>query len=166
MPQLKSGRHVALSISPYIKAVSTGRYESRFFAIVALRCNVPTPDALRDHVFIGHFGDNNTPTAQSACFSTGLCVDDVLRGWSDWTTEEVEEFRLFLDEPRVQRWLGEQFDSLNNAIRDNHIWGSGGMLGEPDAIEADIDLFRRKIICMSAMREDAMNQVRRSALKL
>lgn len=42
MPQLKSGRHVALSASPYLDALAAERDETKYFAIVALRLHAST----------------------------------------------------------------------------------------------------------------------------
>jgi hypothetical protein len=62
MPQLKSGRHVALSVSPYLDALASDKDESKYFALVALRLGASTPQALRDHVVIGYFReDQGTP---------------------------------------------------------------------------------------------------------
>ncbi|HWT15139.1 MAG TPA: hypothetical protein VN581_05100, partial [Patescibacteria group bacterium] len=50
MPQLSSGRHVALAASPYLHAVASENDESKYFAIVAHRIHAGTSDALRDHL--------------------------------------------------------------------------------------------------------------------
>ena len=50
MPQLKSGRHVALSASPYLDALSSEKDEARYFAILALRVHANSPETLRDHL--------------------------------------------------------------------------------------------------------------------
>lgn len=84
MPQLKSwSPYIALSASPYLDALTSGPDESKYFAIVALRLNVPTPDALRDHLAVGYFleGEGIPPDAQS--YNSGYCVADVLKGHSD-----------------------------------------------------------------------------------
>lgn len=43
MPQLTSGRHVALGASPYLHPLSAEKDESRYFAAVALRPHAGTP---------------------------------------------------------------------------------------------------------------------------
>jgi len=119
MPQLRSGRYVAVSASPYMDALSAEKDESRYFAILALRVHANSLQGLRDHLVIGYFveGQGMPPTLS---YNSGYCVADVLEGRSD----EVEEFRQFLDEPRFSAWLQAQFDELDDAIRNNPVWES------------------------------------------
>lgn len=160
MPQLKSGRHVALSASPYLDALTSGPDESKYFAIVALRLNAPTPGALRDHLVVGYFveGKGTPPDAQS--YNSGYCVADVLEGRSDWSPEEVEEFRAFLTEPRLGSWLQAQFDEINQAIQGNSVWASKLLENELALSDIDVPMIKRAIIQKSAMEPDAMAQLR------
>ncbi|MDG4596310.1 MAG: hypothetical protein P9F75_11595 [Candidatus Contendobacter sp.] len=162
MPQLKSGRHVALSASPYLDALISGPDESKYFAIVALCLNVPTPDALRDHLVVGYFveGEGTPPDAQS--YNSGYCVADVLEGRSDWSPEEVEEFRAFLTEPRLGPWLQAQFDEINQAIQGNPVWASKLLENELASSDIDVPMIKRAIIQKSAMEPNAMAQLRAS----
>lgn len=84
MPQLKSGRHVAVSASPYLDALAADKDESRYFAIVALRLHAGTPQALRDHLVIGYFGEDQGTPPDAPSYNSGYCVSDVLEGRSDW----------------------------------------------------------------------------------
>lgn len=158
MPQLKSGRHVALSASPYLDALASEKDESRYFAMVALRVHAGSPRALRDHLVIGYFvaGQGTPPNAPS--YNSGYCVADVLEGRSDWSLDEVEEFRQFLDEPRIGGWLQAQFDEIDDAITNNPVWGSN--LLDLTSEEIDVPRLKRVIIQKSAMAPDAMRQLR------
>lgn len=161
MPQLKSGRHVALSASPYLDALTSGPSETKYFAIVALRTSAATPEALRDHLVVGYFLESGGTPPNSPSFDSGYCVADVLEGRSDWSPDEVEEFRAFLtNEPRFGPWLQAQFDELSQAIHDNAAWESD--LLENDVASNDIDVFtiKRVIIQKSAMEAGAMAQLR------
>ena len=161
MPQLKSGRHVALSASPYLDALTSGSDESKYFAIVALRLNIATPEALRDHLVVGYFvaGEGIPPNAPS--YNSGYCVADVLESRSDWSLDEVEEFRTFLTtEPRFGPWLQAQFDELNQAIQDNPVWGSELLENDLASNDIDVPMIKRAIIQKSAMEPNAMAQLR------
>ncbi|MGA0588856.1 hypothetical protein ACO2Q2_17305 [Dyella sp. KRB-257] len=161
MPQLKSGRHVALSASPYLEALTTGPDESKYFAIVALRLNITTPEALRDHLVVGYFveGEGTPPNAPS--YNSGYCVADVLEGRSDWSADEVEEFRAFLTSaPHIAVWLQAQFDELNQAIQDNAVWGSQLLDNDVAPNNIDVPMIKRAIIQKSAMEPNAMMQLR------
>ena len=122
MPQLKSGRHVALSISPYLDALTAGSDESKYFAVLALRLSANSPQALRDQVVIGYFREGQGTPPDAPSYPSGYCVGDVLEGRSDWSPEEVAELRAFLDEPRIVRWLQEQWDEIDEAIRNSPVW--------------------------------------------
>jgi len=54
MPQLRSGRHVSVSASPYLDALVAEKEEFRYVAIVALRVHANRPEALREHLVIGY----------------------------------------------------------------------------------------------------------------
>lgn len=161
MPQLKSGRHVALSISPYFDALIHGPDESKYFAVVALRLNAATPDALRDHLVVDYFveGEGTPPDAPS--YNSGYCVADVLEGRSDWTPEEVAEFRAFLSsEPRFGPWLQAQFEELDQAIQGNSVWEADLLANEVTSNDIDIPLIKHALIQKSAMEPSAMAQLR------
>lgn len=161
MPQLKSGRHVALSATPYLDALASANDDSAYFAIVALRLHASTPGALRDHLVIEYFleGEGTPPNAPT--HPSGYCVADVLEGRSDWTTDEVAEFRQFIEqEPRFGAWLQSQFDEIDHTIRKSPHWESElQVLDElPDGL--DVATIKRAIIQKSAMEFGAMAQLR------
>ncbi len=160
MPQLKSGRHVALSASPYLDALATDNDESRYFAIVALRVHASTPEALRDHLVIGYFveGEGTPPNAPS--YNSGYCVANVLEGRTDWTADEIEEFRQFLDEPRIGAWLQDQFDEIDDAIKNNPVWGRELLANDQAPDDIDAVMLKRAIVQNSALELDAMRQLR------
>lgn len=161
MPQLQSGRHVALSISPYLDALTSGPDESRNFANVVLRLNIATPEDLRDHLVVGYFveGEGAPPAARS--YNSGYSVADVLSGCSDWSPDEVEEFRAFLTkDPRFDPWLQDQFDELHQTVRDNSVWGSGIPENDTESNDIDVTRIKRAIILKSAMNPNAMAQLR------
>lgn len=158
MPQLKSGRHVALSASPYLDALWSEKDESRYFAIVALRLHANSPEALRNHLVIGYFVEGQGTPPDAPSYNSGYCVADVLEGRSDWSPEEVDEFRQFLDEPRIEAWLQAQFDEIDAAIEDNPVWGSELLDLKSDGI--DVNSLKRFIVQKSALEPDAMRQLR------
>jgi hypothetical protein len=161
MPQLRSGRHVALSAGPYLDALASGSDESKYFSVVALRLNSATPEALLKHLVVAYFveGEGSPPHAPS--YDSGYCVSDILEGLSDWSPDEVEEFREFLtSEPRFKPWLQAQFEELNQAIKDNPVWGSDLLDNEFASDKIDVPMIKRAIIQKSAMEVGAMAQLR------
>lgn len=162
MPQLKSGRHVALSASHYLDALSSELEESRYFAAVALRVHAATPQKLRDHLVIGYFVEGQGTPPDAPSYNTGYCVADVLEGRTDWSADEVEEFRQFLDEPRFNAWLQAQFDEIDQAIQSNPMWNSALLAQESGGI--DTHSVKRAIVQRSALDVDAMRQLRKGTM--
>lgn len=161
MPQLKSGRHVTLSVSPYLNALTSGPDESKYFAVVALRLNVSTLGALRDHLVVGYFveGEGVPPNAHS--YNSGYCVADILEGRSNWSSDEVDEFRVFLIEDlNFGPWLQAQFDEINQTIQDNPVWGTELMESDLASNNIDVPMIKHAIIYKSAMEPNAMAQLR------
>lgn len=161
MPQLKSGRYVALSVSPYLHALTDGPDEARYFAIAALRLHAWTPEALRGHVIIGYFDTSAGTPPDAPSYDSGYCVDDILQGRSDWSADEIEEFRMFLATPRMEAWLKDQFDAIDRAIRENPVWGKSLLDIDPSSDAIDEATIKRAIILRSAIAADAMTQFRR-----
>ncbi|MCC7182361.1 MAG: hypothetical protein IT509_02175 [Rhodocyclaceae bacterium] len=162
MPQLSSGRHVSLSASPFLDALSSEQDGSRYFAIVALRVHAATPQALRDHLVIGYFVDGQGTPPDAPSYSTGYCVADVLEGRTDWSPDEVDEFRQFLDQPRFRTWLQARFDEIDEAIRNNPVWGSELLV--PGSSNFNVPTLKRAIIQNSAAGASAMAQLRGESL--
>ena len=160
MPQLKSGRHIALSASPYLNALAAEKDESRYFAIVALRAHASTPNALRDHLVIGYFEQGQRTPPDAPSYDSGFCVSDVLEGRSNWSADEVEEFRQLLEEPRMVNWLQTQFDEISDAIRDNMVWASELLANDLESDELDVPMLSRAVVQKSALQPDAMRQLR------
>lgn len=158
MPQLKTGRHVAFSVTPYLDALSDDSDEVRYFAIIALAIHASSLDELRDHVLICCFVEGEGTPPDAPVHYTGYCIGDVLEGRTDWNPDEVDELRSFvMHEPRFTQWLQDQFDAIDTAIRNNPVWNS------PLGIESDeIDgpAIKRAIIIKSAMDPNAMGQLR------
>lgn len=120
MPQLKSGRHVALSIIPYVDAISSGTDEEKYAAIVAILMDIPTPQALKNQLIVCYYDESKGTPPDAPIYSSGHCVADILDGRSNWASDEVEEFRSFLDStPSFIPWLKIQFDELMQIIRNN-----------------------------------------------
>jgi hypothetical protein len=123
MPQLKSGRHVALSASPLLDRLSFGSDTSVSAIIVAYRLNVNSPRDLLNFVTVGYFreGEGTPPNAPS--YSSGFSVSEVLAGKAGWSQDEIDEFNDWLNSnEKLNVWLEEQFESINIAIRDSLVW--------------------------------------------
>ena len=161
MPQLKSGRHVAFSTSPYLDALGAEKDEAKYFAIFALRVHASTPQALRDHVVIGYFVEGEGTPPHSPSYNSGYCVADVLEGRTDWSPDDIEDLRQFMTHDlRFGPWLQAQFGDINVAIRDNPVWESELLVNDLASDDIDVPLLKRAIIQKSAIELDAMRQLR------
>lgn len=161
MPQLKSGRHVAFSTSPYLDALGAEKDEAKYFAIFALRVHASTPQALRDHVVIGYFVEGGGIPPHAPSYDSGYCVADVLEGRTDWSPDDIEDLRQFMaHDPRFGPWLQAQFDDINVAIRDNPVWDSELLVNDVASDDIDVPLLKRAIIQKSAIEPGAMAQLR------
>jgi hypothetical protein len=161
MPQLKSGRHVGLSINPYLAVLTAGSDEQRYFAVVALRFNVATPEDLLAHLVVAYFDSSAGTPPAAPTYNSGYCVADILEGRADWTPAEVEEFRAFVTvDPRFGPWLQQRFDDLDRAIQENHVWDSELLENDVTSDVVDAPLIKRAIIRKSALEPTAMQQLR------
>ncbi|MBI4999077.1 MAG: hypothetical protein HZC22_19680, partial [Rhodocyclales bacterium] len=93
--------------------------------ILAFRLSVASPQDLRDHVTVGYLRDPGGGPAPENTYSSGFSIGDVLQGKAGWSEDEVHEFADWLEsEPRLQRWLADQLEEINAAIRDSQVWES------------------------------------------
>ncbi|HET8941534.1 MAG TPA: hypothetical protein VFN13_06070 [Rudaea sp.] len=156
MPMLKSGRHVALSASPYVDLLKSQYSDDNriYFTIVAIRLNIPSSEQLRDHLVVGYFRPEGEPPNAPSYYS-GYCVADIFSGRSDWSQDEIEEFGAWIEsDERFEPWLVAQFDEINAAIQESFIWNS------PLLADDDVALVKRRLIEKAALEPASMEQIR------
>ena len=125
MPQLKSGRHIALIAKPFIEAITTGSDENKSFAIMTVRLKIQTPAQLRDYINISYFKEGEGIPPDAPAYYSGFNVGEILAGKADWSQAEIDEFRAWLDtNPQIDGWLQKQFDAIDSAIKNNAVWQS------------------------------------------
>ena len=158
MPQLKSGRHVGLTVEPYLDAIKSGDENLSYFGIVTFRLNVPSPDQLRDHVAIVYYRDGGPPNGSA--YISGYCIADVLSGTSDFSAAEVEEFREWLDDnSQLGPWLSTEFAEINQAIAGSPVWESA-LLSDDGA-----SALKRVVLERSALEPMSMAMLRNARCK-
>lgn len=162
MPQLKSGRHYALSAMHYLDALASEKPQTRYYAMLALRLHALTPGALRDHLAVGYFIDGEGAPPDAPCYNAGYCVADVLEGRAGWTQAEIDECRNFLEsDSRFAQWLQEQHDQINVAIRDNPVWNSPlCVISDDDDPATDIFAVLRTAVMRAALDPESMRHLR------
>lgn len=161
MPQLRSGRHFALSINPYLEVLTTGADTQRYFAAVALRLNALDPQALQKHLVVLYFveGQGTPPNAPS--YDSGFSVIEVLNGEANWTAEEIEELRQFMaSDQRFAAWLQDRFQVLDEAIRENDVWEAPLLDNDLSSDAIDVPMIKRVAIRKAALEPTAMRQLR------
>jgi hypothetical protein len=125
MPQLKSGRHVAISASPLFDRIEHGSDANVTYTIVAIRLSVGTPKQLRDYLTVAYFQEGEGQPPDAPAYDSGYTVGEVLEGKAGWTEDEIRELTQWMDtDPQHARWLTEQLDEINKAIRESKVWES------------------------------------------
>ncbi|HXG28345.1 MAG TPA: hypothetical protein VNJ47_05795 [Nevskiales bacterium] len=125
MPQLKSGRHFGLSIEWLLKDLREGSRNAINAAIIQARIKMGTPEKLKNHLGIYYFEEGQGEPPNAPCYFSGLLVQQVLDGKSDWSQEEVEELRLWLQTERIETWVKERHQEVHKAVSeafDGSIW--------------------------------------------
>lgn len=123
MPQLKSGRHVALSASPLLDKIKFGSDASVSYTILAYRFEVSSPQKLRDFLTVGYFREGEGGPLDALSYDSGFLVRDVLAGRAGWSADEVDEFEQWLSTSApLDAWLVEEFNAINHVIRNSLVW--------------------------------------------
>lgn len=122
MPQLPSGRHVALEPEPLNKLIDdvVNERTAAIWPLLAMEC----PNDCIKHfelVYMETSCDGDIPSLAKASVPidsalrkvhTGLTLSDVLADTSDWSSEDKEFFCEFLSSERVQAFLVDHFDHV------------------------------------------------------
>ena len=125
MPQLKSGRHVAASASPIMGIIQHGSDNDVSAAIMAFRLSVHSAEELRDHLTVGYFRENEGTPPNAPSYDSGFSIKDILEGKSDWSEEEVSEYRTWLEtNENFKQWLLKQYEEIDSAIKKHKVWSS------------------------------------------
>lgn len=103
-------------------------------------------------------GEGEPPDAPS--YSSGYCVADVLEGCSDFSADEIEEFREYLTEPRVASWLKKQFLELHLVIQNYSVCQPEQLENGEALVNVDILRLQRVLIEKAALEPAAMEQLR------
>lgn len=124
MPQLKSGRHIAVSASPIEDIIQHGTDEQKSLAIMSYRLNITSPANLIDLLSVAYFRNGEvSPPGES--YNSGFLVRDVFDGKAGWTDDEVMEFKAWLHtDERAAAWLQSQFEAINKLIVENPLWNT------------------------------------------
>lgn len=123
MPQLKSGRCVGISPDPLLHKLKTGSDAEVSAVIVAYRLTVNSPRDLTDYLTVTYFREGEVTPPNAPAYDSGFLVQDVRAGKAGWDAEEIEEFRGWLEtNTRIQAWIAQQFDVVNEAIKTSLVW--------------------------------------------
>ena len=151
--QLLTGRRVAISIHPYIRAVTKGPDTSMYFAVTTIRLHAADPGKLCGYLAVGYLDELESTGAEPIWRDSGYGVADILEGRTDWTSPEVEEFRNLIDSGRFQSWLQDAYIELNAAIKDSPLWQTE-LMHIGDVVDASACM--RVLVSKAAMKSNGM----------
>jgi hypothetical protein len=123
MPQLASGRHVALGEPGLIEAVNQDDEKGAVRAALIARTSIQKAWHLAEVLPVIYFDESQGTPPDCPRYPSGWLVYEVLEGRSDWTEEEVAEFRAWMEyDPGLQQWLSNYLRRLDEAIRNSPRW--------------------------------------------
>lgn len=125
MPKLKSGRHFGLEPRSLAAGATTGTSPQMYAFIVAYRLEVRTPDDLANFMPVIYFKEGEGEPPNAPMYRSGFLVKDVLAGKAEWSSDEIEELKLWLktNEP-LRDWLKANFTEIDLEIRNSALWNS------------------------------------------
>lgn len=151
--KLQTTRRVAISIQPYIRAVTRGTDTSMYFAVTTIRLHASKPAELCGYLAVGCLDEIESTGAEPIWRDSGYGVDDILESKTDWASSEVEEFRSLIDSGSFQSWLQDAYNELNAAIKDSPLWQTELMhIGD----EIDASACMRVMVSKAAMESNGM----------
>lgn len=123
MPRLLTGRHVAILVLRLIDYVAFGTDVNVYAFVAAFRQSVREPSDIRVLLPVLYFEEDQGDPPDAPAYASGFLVQDVLSGKAGWSSEEIREFRMWLDaNDLLAAWLIENFDAINAAVQMSPAW--------------------------------------------
>lgn len=123
MPQLESGRHVAVGEPGLIEAVRQADETGALNAVMLTRTSIRKTQDLAELLPVVYFDEREGTPPDCPKYASGLLVHEVLEGKSDWSDDEVTEFRAWIkNHTGLQQWLADYLEQLDEAIRTTRSW--------------------------------------------
>lgn len=148
MPQLPSGRKVALTVEPMLKEIEKGNFGFNLLAKVNI---LNSFDAYPEVVTITYLNDKPDASEPNQDYQPGtqsigggkyqfskLFLADVGTERCDWPTEDVKFFKSWLSGEAEQQWLRKSYDELVDALKSTKTTLPDSLKG---ILEADDDNF-------------------------
>lgn len=118
MPQLESGRHVAVGEPGLIEAVRQADETGALNAVMLTRTSIHDTRDLVGLLPVVYFDESRGTPPDCPKYPSGLLVHEVLEGQSDWSDDEVAEFRSWIENHAgLHGWLADYLVRLDEAIR-------------------------------------------------
>lgn len=119
MPQLPSGRHVAMAADPVVEKFSQ---PIEFGFAFEYQLKVRNPQDIYPLINTVYFrpGADN-PGLPGEPYLSGLMLSDIGQPACDWPEEDQRWFLAWLQEPTAQHWLQQTFDTLAGLVKKNQV---------------------------------------------
>ena len=113
MPQLPSGRHVALTADPILELARQGNWG----LTMAFTLEVKSVEDLAPLLNIAYFKPVAGESGPGVPYPSGLMLSDIGTEKCDWPTEDVAFFNTWLASDAVRQWMQNTHDELAELIR-------------------------------------------------
>lgn len=133
MPQLKSGRHVAVERNDLVYAINHGSSEQIYALILAYRLTIKEPQDLIKILPVVYFEEEKGTPPNAPYYKSGFLVQDILDEKADWSNEEIQEFKAWVEvDESLNNWASENFIGVDKAIKESILWDSEFITDEPE----------------------------------
>jgi len=117
MPQLPSGRHVALVKDPIFSLVREGDFGTAMTMTLHMR----SPEDLAPLLNIAYFTPVEGKSGPGLPYLSKLMLSDIGTEKCDWSAEDVDFFQEWLASDVAQQWLQNTFDELTELVRTTKV---------------------------------------------
>lgn len=125
MPQLSSGRHVAVATVNFVDRVKFGTDVQVLGFIFAYRLEVAKPADLCRYLPVLYYAEGDGTPPNAPTYDSGHTVGTVLEGKALWAEEEILSFSQWLQrDPKLNAWLDRTFAEVHAAILASPLWES------------------------------------------
>lgn len=123
MPQLASGRHVALDEPGIIEAVGQEYANGALKAALIARTSIRKDWDLVEVLPVFYFDESKGTPPDCPQYPSDYLVFEILEGKSDWSEDEVSEFRAWIEnDAGLRKWITDYRRRLDEAIRTSPHW--------------------------------------------
>lgn len=114
MPQLPSGRHVGVCVSPIIEVIKRGDFSLKMNFMMAVR----SVEDIRYMVSLVYYRGEDSDGLPTESYAPGLTLVDVDKRKVGWSDEDYSAFAEWQQSEPVKSWMDDSYEEIQETVKN------------------------------------------------